>query len=376
MRIAKFASIGPLLLSVALSSAHAQGTTDEGDPAVEYVRVCDAFGTGFFYIPGTETCLKINGRVRFEIVENPSDLGTGTVRRAGGGPESFNVRMPDEIERWGGGVGFEYGLGGGKVGVGTNYLDFIYGDFDYSAGSASESGSAVVGENDVTAVALTFGRPDLMLGTGVFTDTAGFGLEGSGEIDNDWGQLNFGYGRSFILGDEPGSPAIVVRGGLNFEGIRYDSTSGSILTSGGAPFDGYYQGYDLRTEDFYAGATIGVDLVVPVLNGLRLTLGGEVNFGHHWGDVDFYQWTGTGGGNEVVDELDAESSDFYVGGAVKVEAAYTFASNWDLSLGYTYSVLPKVTGVDMRASPSEPELQAVQKSIDRHFFTLRLGKSF
>ncbi|PPJ47165.1 porin, partial [Rhizobium sp. KAs_5_22] len=30
----------------------------------EYVRVCDAFGTGYFYIPGTETCLKIGGEVR------------------------------------------------------------------------------------------------------------------------------------------------------------------------------------------------------------------------------------------------------------------------------------------------------------------------
>ena len=34
---------------------------------VEYVRVCDAAGTGFFYIPGTETCLKIGGYVRFQI---------------------------------------------------------------------------------------------------------------------------------------------------------------------------------------------------------------------------------------------------------------------------------------------------------------------
>ena len=33
---------------------------------VDYVRVCDAFGTGFFYIPGTETCLRIGGRVRAE----------------------------------------------------------------------------------------------------------------------------------------------------------------------------------------------------------------------------------------------------------------------------------------------------------------------
>jgi hypothetical protein len=34
---------------------------------VEYVRVCDAFGTGYFYIPGTETCLKIGGYVRQDI---------------------------------------------------------------------------------------------------------------------------------------------------------------------------------------------------------------------------------------------------------------------------------------------------------------------
>jgi len=28
--------------------------------AMEYVRVCDAFGTGWFYIPGTETCYNAN----------------------------------------------------------------------------------------------------------------------------------------------------------------------------------------------------------------------------------------------------------------------------------------------------------------------------
>ncbi len=33
---------------------------------VDYVRVCDAFGAGFFYIPGTETCLRVSGRVRAE----------------------------------------------------------------------------------------------------------------------------------------------------------------------------------------------------------------------------------------------------------------------------------------------------------------------
>lgn len=33
---------------------------------VEYVRICDAFGEGFFYIPGTDTCLRITGQVRAE----------------------------------------------------------------------------------------------------------------------------------------------------------------------------------------------------------------------------------------------------------------------------------------------------------------------
>jgi hypothetical protein len=35
--------------------------------AVEYVRVCDAYGTGYFYIPGTEVCMKIGGYIRYDI---------------------------------------------------------------------------------------------------------------------------------------------------------------------------------------------------------------------------------------------------------------------------------------------------------------------
>lgn len=40
---------------------------------VDYVRVCDAFGAGFHYIPGTETCLKFSGRVRTEIGVRSND---------------------------------------------------------------------------------------------------------------------------------------------------------------------------------------------------------------------------------------------------------------------------------------------------------------
>lgn len=35
--------------------------------AIGYVRICSSYGTGFFVIPGTETCLRIAGRVRAEM---------------------------------------------------------------------------------------------------------------------------------------------------------------------------------------------------------------------------------------------------------------------------------------------------------------------
>lgn len=33
---------------------------------IDYVRICDAYGARFFYIPGTDTCLRVGGRVRVE----------------------------------------------------------------------------------------------------------------------------------------------------------------------------------------------------------------------------------------------------------------------------------------------------------------------
>jgi hypothetical protein len=34
--------------------------------AVEYVKVCSLYGAGFFYIPGTDTCIKLGGYLRLD----------------------------------------------------------------------------------------------------------------------------------------------------------------------------------------------------------------------------------------------------------------------------------------------------------------------
>ena len=60
--------LGSAAALVAVSGARAADAIIAAEPEpVEYVRVCDAFGTGYFYIPGTETCLRIHGYVRFDV---------------------------------------------------------------------------------------------------------------------------------------------------------------------------------------------------------------------------------------------------------------------------------------------------------------------
>jgi hypothetical protein len=58
-------------LAAALAAVPGAGAADavvvaEPEP-MEYVRICDTYGVGFYYIPGTETCLKVSGYVRMDV---------------------------------------------------------------------------------------------------------------------------------------------------------------------------------------------------------------------------------------------------------------------------------------------------------------------
>ena len=54
--------------------------------AVEYVRICSLYGAGFFYIPGTDTCIKLGGYLRADLTVNgaiydgPFWSGEGAIR--------------------------------------------------------------------------------------------------------------------------------------------------------------------------------------------------------------------------------------------------------------------------------------------------------
>ncbi len=58
--------LGSAAALVAVSGAQAADAIIVEPEPMEYVKVCDMYGAGFFYIPGTETCLRISGHVRTE----------------------------------------------------------------------------------------------------------------------------------------------------------------------------------------------------------------------------------------------------------------------------------------------------------------------
>ncbi|MDX8451858.1 porin [Mesorhizobium sp. VK9D] len=81
--------LGSAAALIAVSGARAADavTVAEPEPA-EYVKICDVYGSGYFYIPGTETCLRIGGYVRY-------DIGVGDVGSFDGA-KSFDHQDGDE----------------------------------------------------------------------------------------------------------------------------------------------------------------------------------------------------------------------------------------------------------------------------------------
>ncbi|WP_349364149.1 MAG: porin [Roseitalea porphyridii] len=59
--------LGSAAAMTAVTTANAADIIIPEPEVVEYVRVCDAAGEGYFYIPGSETCLRISGYAQYEM---------------------------------------------------------------------------------------------------------------------------------------------------------------------------------------------------------------------------------------------------------------------------------------------------------------------
>ncbi|ABD88439.1 porin [Rhodopseudomonas palustris] len=71
MKMVKSLILGSAAALVAISGAQAADLPLKAK-AVEYVKVCSLYGAGFYYIPGTDTCIKLGGYLRADLTLNGS----------------------------------------------------------------------------------------------------------------------------------------------------------------------------------------------------------------------------------------------------------------------------------------------------------------
>ncbi|WPE19483.1 porin [Shinella zoogloeoides] len=234
--------IGSAAALAAVSGAQAADAIVAAEPEpMEYVRVCDAFGTGFFYIPGTETCLKIGGYVRFQTdfgrdqfgnsdwntwtrahlaVEAKSDTELGTLTsviaingESGNGAYTYNFE--DD--------GFE-GLGSGSTS--SFYIDEAYIELGgFRAGTfLNWWDNDMIGETETASNVTRFTSVRYVYDGGTFR--AGLSIDEMPDYA-DWAGPGVGSGVDGIHNDVGFSGMVAATlGGVNFELLgAYDNAA-------------------------------------------------------------------------------------------------------------------------------------------------------
>ncbi|MCO5733727.1 porin [Rhizobium sp. SSA_523] len=194
--------------------AHSADAIVAAEPEpMEYVRVCDAFGTGYFYIPGTETCLKITGYIRFQVDVDERDSSANWNARTRG-LVTFDSKSDTEYGPLGGTITIRawaddssnnlnandgqveideafLTLGGFRAGYGYNYWD---------TDIAGETDS--LGSNRINQIGYEYSAGSLKAGifldelnSPTFTNNDTLGVEGqvSGEFNGIAAALLGGY---------------------------------------------------------------------------------------------------------------------------------------------------------------------------------------
>ena len=66
MRLAESVLLGSAVGLMTIGAGQAADLPTRKAAPVDYVRICAVHGPGFFYIPGSDTCIRVGGRAVFE----------------------------------------------------------------------------------------------------------------------------------------------------------------------------------------------------------------------------------------------------------------------------------------------------------------------
>ena len=219
MTMIKSLVLGSAAGLVALSGAQAADLPVKAK-AVEYVRICSLYGAGFFYIPGTDTCIKLGGYLRVDTTFNGNTYGGpawsgdqgqgnryrdyfnsrsrlaitvdtrtateyGVVRTFGQGDfqfQNFGSSNPNAIAAFPAGASNAlYTAGGGYVAVEMVFIQFAGFTFGKSASAYATPWNGYPGNNN----SFLMGGADYVTGVNNIQYTAQFGNGVSGTIGLD-----------------------------------------------------------------------------------------------------------------------------------------------------------------------------------------------
>src|SRR5437879_8068870 len=93
MKMVKSLLLGTAAGLVAVAGAQAADMPVKAKP-VQYVKICSLYGDGFYYIPGTDTCLKLGGYLRVQL---EAHSGGGGVPLGSGAAEGAQARMARDV---------------------------------------------------------------------------------------------------------------------------------------------------------------------------------------------------------------------------------------------------------------------------------------
>jgi hypothetical protein len=134
MKLTKTLFLGSAASLMAVSGAFAADLPVKAK-AVEYVKICSLYGAGFYYIPGTDTCIKLGGYVRADANLgtnsdfNPNQSGTAGARNRLMNYYTFRAREDLNIDTR---TATEYGV----------VRTFFDGVFTWTSGNYTPTGSA------------------------------------------------------------------------------------------------------------------------------------------------------------------------------------------------------------------------------------------
>jgi hypothetical protein len=249
MKMVKSLLLGSAAGLVAVAGAQAADLPVKAKP-VEYVKVCSLYGAGYYYMPGTDICLKLGGYVRYQYTLNPGNSISGGPLNGTGGLHNRTVEGID-AHRTRAVVTVDTRQ---QTAYGTLRTYILLGFQQDSTSAASTSPSVYMTRGFLQIAGFTFGKATSFFDiypNASFSYNAGFNFTGD---TGDAGQMVAAYTAQFGNG---------VSATISAEQSRRGAT---VFTTGAA----WGLGAVPTANNWSSGATVGNSAFPDIVANLRV----------------------------------------------------------------------------------------------------------